>query len=67
MQEDGELVGFDIDLLEAVVDETEYELGEWATFEFDSLIPALTQNEGDRRDRRRDDDHRGPPGDDRLL
>jgi len=45
MQEDGELVGFDIDLLEAVVDETEYELGEWATFEFDSLIPALTQNE----------------------
>ncbi|MUW15976.1 transporter substrate-binding domain-containing protein, partial [Halorubrum sp. CBA1125] len=33
------------DLLEAVVAETDYELGEWATFEFDSLIPALTQNE----------------------
>ncbi|PHQ38596.1 basic amino acid ABC transporter substrate-binding protein [Halorubrum persicum] len=45
MQQDGELVGFDIDLLEAVVGETDYELGEWATFEFDSLIPALTQNE----------------------
>ncbi|MFC7185753.1 basic amino acid ABC transporter substrate-binding protein [Halorubrum yunnanense] len=45
MQEDGELIGFDIELLEAVVGETEYELGEWATFEFDSLIPALTQNE----------------------
>ena len=35
MREDGELIGFDIDLLEAVVAETEYELGEWATFEFD--------------------------------
>lgn len=45
MREDGELVGFDVDLLEAVVAETEFELGEWATFEFDSLIPALTQNE----------------------
>ena len=45
MREDGELVGFDVDLLEAVVGETDYELGEWATFEFDSLIPALTQNE----------------------
>jgi len=45
MQQDGELVGFDIDLLEAVVEETEYEIGEWATFEFSSLIPALTQNE----------------------
>jgi len=45
MQEDGELVGFDIDLLEAVVDETEYEIDEWATFEFGSLIPALAQNE----------------------
>jgi polar amino acid transport system substrate-binding protein len=45
MRRDGELVGFDIDLLEAVVAETEYELGEWATFEFGSLIPALAQNE----------------------
>ena len=45
MREDGDLVGFDVDLLEAVVGETDYELGEWATFEFDSLIPALTQNE----------------------
>jgi polar amino acid transport system substrate-binding protein len=45
MREDGELVGFDVDLLEAVVAETDYELGEWATFDFDGLIPALTQNE----------------------
>ncbi|GAB3678045.1 basic amino acid ABC transporter substrate-binding protein [Halopiger thermotolerans] len=41
MTRDGEIVGFDIDLLEAVVDETEYELTEWKEFEFDSLIPAL--------------------------
>jgi len=40
-KEDGELVGYDIDLLEAVVDETDYELGEWEEFEFESLIPAL--------------------------
>ena len=41
MNVDGELVGFDIDLLEAVVAETEYELGDWEELEFDSLIPAL--------------------------
>ena len=39
--EDGELVGFDIDLFEAVVDETDYTLEEWSEFEFSSLIPAL--------------------------
>ncbi|WP_224268494.1 basic amino acid ABC transporter substrate-binding protein [Haloprofundus salinisoli] len=39
--ESGELVGFDIDLLEAVVEETDYTLGDWQEFEFDSLIPAL--------------------------
>jgi polar amino acid transport system substrate-binding protein len=45
MMEGGELVGFDIDLLSAVVEEADgYELGEWQTFEFDSLIPALTSN-----------------------
>lgn len=37
----GNLVGFDIDLLAAVVAETDYELGEWKEFEFSSLIPAL--------------------------
>jgi polar amino acid transport system substrate-binding protein len=37
----GELVGFDIDLLEAVVEPTPYTLAEWKTFEFSSLIPAL--------------------------
>jgi polar amino acid transport system substrate-binding protein len=42
MVEDGELVGFDVDLLEAVVEETDYELAdEWEELEFDSLIPAL--------------------------
>lgn len=44
MIEDGELVGYDVDLLEAVVGETDYELDEWEEFEFSSLIPAL-QNE----------------------
>ncbi|QCJ46367.1 basic amino acid ABC transporter substrate-binding protein [Haloprofundus sp. MHR1] len=39
--EQGELVGFDIDLLEAVVEETDYTLADWEEFEFDSLIPAL--------------------------
>jgi polar amino acid transport system substrate-binding protein len=39
---DGELQGFDIDLLEAVLDETEFELEEWEDFNsFDSLIPGL--------------------------
>ena len=41
MKEGGDLVGFDVDLLTAVVEETDYELGEWQEFEFDSLIPAL--------------------------
>lgn len=39
--DDNELVGFDIDLLTAVVEETDYELDEWEEFEFSSLIPAL--------------------------
>ena len=43
-REDGELMGFDIDLLEAVVAETEFELGEWEDFDFDGLIPALTSD-----------------------
>lgn len=45
MKEGGDLVGFDIDLLEAVVENAEgYELEGWEEFEFDSLTPAL-QNE----------------------
>ena len=45
MMEGGELVGFDVDLLSAVVAQAPaYELGEWQTFDFDSLIPALTSN-----------------------
>ncbi|WP_430506366.1 basic amino acid ABC transporter substrate-binding protein [Haloparvum sp. PAK95] len=42
MKKDGELVGFDVDLLEAVVAETDYELDDWQEIKFDSLIPALT-------------------------
>ena len=42
MIQDGELVGFDVDLLEAVAAETDVSLGEWEQLEFDSLIPALT-------------------------
>jgi len=42
MKEGGELVGFDVDLLEAIVEETEYAFEGWEEFEFDSLIPALT-------------------------
>lgn len=38
----GELVGFDVDLLNAVVSNADgYTLGEWNTMEFSSLIPAL--------------------------
>jgi len=35
------LKGFDIDLLEAIVEETEYELESWEDYGFDSLSPAL--------------------------
>jgi polar amino acid transport system substrate-binding protein len=47
IKEGGELKGFDIDLLEAVVDETDYTLAEWKEFEFKSLIPALTSDKID--------------------
>ncbi|MFB6097098.1 MAG: basic amino acid ABC transporter substrate-binding protein [Haloferacaceae archaeon] len=41
----GTLVGFDVDLLTAVVEEADgYTLGEWKEFEFSSLIPALTND-----------------------
>ncbi|ELY85036.1 basic amino acid ABC transporter substrate-binding protein [Natrinema altunense] len=41
MKRGSDLVGFDIDLLEAVVGETEYELAEWKDQGFDGLPPAL--------------------------
>jgi len=47
MKEGGELVGFDVDLLEAVVAETDYTLETWSEFEFSSLIPALTSDKID--------------------
>ena len=40
----GELVGFDIDLLSAVVEQTNYQLGDWQDLQFDTLITSL-QNE----------------------
>jgi polar amino acid transport system substrate-binding protein len=39
--DDNELVGFDIDLLAAVVEPTDYTLGSWEELEFSSLIPGL--------------------------
>lgn len=39
--DEGELIGFDVDLLTAVVEETDYTLADWEEFEFSSLIPAL--------------------------
>ncbi|MFW5977983.1 MAG: transporter substrate-binding domain-containing protein [Halohasta sp.] len=41
--EDDELVGFDIDLAEAAIEQAGYEVGEWTEIEFDSLIPSLTE------------------------
>ena len=42
MIEDGEIVGFDVDLTEAILEAAEgYELEEWRDMEFGSLIPAL--------------------------
>ncbi|PSP77029.1 basic amino acid ABC transporter substrate-binding protein [Halobacteriales archaeon QS_1_68_20] len=43
--ENGELVGFDVDLAEEVIDRAGYEVGDWVDVEFDTLIPSL--NEGD--------------------
>ena len=45
--QDGELVGFDVDLAEAVIEEAGYEVGEWTDIEFDSLIPSLTDGDID--------------------
>lgn len=47
MKDGGELIGFDVDLLTAVVAETDYELGDWREFEFSSLIPALSNGRVD--------------------
>ena len=44
-QDGSELVGFDIDLTTAIFEEMDgYELAEWETFEFGSLIQALTSD-----------------------
>jgi polar amino acid transport system substrate-binding protein len=45
IKEGGELTGFDVELLEAVVAAAPgYELGGWQEFEFSGLIPALTND-----------------------
>ena len=45
--ENGELVGFDIELAETVIEEAGYEVGEWVDIEFDSLTPSLTEGDID--------------------
>jgi len=45
--EDGELVGFDVELAETVIDRAGYEMGDWVDIEFDSLIPSLTNEDID--------------------
>ena len=45
--EDGELVGFDVELAEEVIDRAGYEVGDWVDIEFDSLIPSLTNGDID--------------------
>lgn len=48
MIQNGKLVGFDIDLLEAVVEQSDgYTLKGWEQYEFGSLIGALTANKVD--------------------
>ncbi len=45
IKEGGELTGFDVELLEAVVAAAPgYELGGWEEFDFSGLIPALTNS-----------------------
>jgi polar amino acid transport system substrate-binding protein len=44
VNEDDDLVGFDIDLLSAVVEQTDYELGEWEDLEFGQLTTALAND-----------------------
>lgn len=46
--DEGELIGFDVDLLTAVVEETDgYTMAGWEEFEFSSLIPALRNDRAD--------------------
>lgn len=41
--QDGELVGFDVDLAEMAIERAGYEVGEWTEVEFETLIPSLTE------------------------
>jgi ABC-type amino acid transport substrate-binding protein len=47
IKQDGELTGFDVELFEAIVAETEYQFGGWKEFEFDALIPSLRDDKID--------------------
>lgn len=46
-EDEENLVGFDIDLAEAIIDEAGYEVGTWQDIEFDTLITSLQQEEID--------------------
>ncbi|WP_256392174.1 basic amino acid ABC transporter substrate-binding protein [Natronoarchaeum rubrum] len=45
--QDGELVGFDIDLAEEAISRAGYEVGDWTDIGFNSLIPSLTDGDID--------------------
>lgn len=44
---DGELVGFDVDLAETVIERAGYEVGDWVDIAFGSLIPSLKDGDID--------------------
>lgn len=45
--ENGELVGFDVELAEEVITRAGYEVGDWVDIEFESLTPSLLNEEID--------------------
>ncbi|WP_169051802.1 basic amino acid ABC transporter substrate-binding protein [Halorhabdus amylolytica] len=45
--DEGELVGFDVDLVAEVVGRTDYQLGEWVDMDFGALIGSLNNGEID--------------------
>jgi polar amino acid transport system substrate-binding protein len=47
MRQGNEIVGFDIDLLGAIVEETDYTLADWENLDFSALVPALKNDKID--------------------
>jgi len=45
--EDGELVGFDIDLASEAIERAGYEVGDWVDIQFGSLIPSVKEGDLD--------------------